>query len=728
MTKPEHRSDQPHPRPLDAGSVLDSAGWYADHGWPVIPLHSAPDGVCSCRKGVACDSPGKHPRIRTGPRHGAASTEADEVGEWFAKWPDANVGVVTGLASGLVVIDVDPRHEGELTLRRLESEHGPLPLTVTSATGGGGKHFLFSHPGEKVKTSAGDVGRGVDVRADGGMIVVPPSVHASGAQYEWVTPPTQLLAELPRWVLTAPKPGADPSAKWITEGGRRTALLSYAGQLRWQGLSRGEILPQLRTMNQQRCRPPLLDDEVADLAWGIERYPPGPGAGGQIAVPRFNETDMGNAERLVDQHGDDLLYSHEQRRWYEWTGRLWVPDRLGAVQRRAKQTIGSIYHEAAGAHDPQRAAQLGDHAKASQRRERVAAAIKLSEDDLAVLVTDFDRDPNLLNVANGTLDLQLGELRDHRREDRLTKMAGCSHEPSASAPQWQDFLSQTFSGSTDLIQYVQRLIGYSAVGVVTENVLPILYGEGANGKTTLVEVVRLVLGDYAHVAPPELLLAQQRSNRDGPTPALADLHGRRFVTTMETGEGRQLDEPLVKQLTGGDTITARHLYADLFSFTPSHTVFLVTNHPPDVLGRDHAIWRRIRLIPFTAVIPEDQQDRALRAKLLSEAPGILNWILEGTRLWLQGGLLGTPAEVVAATKGYQATSDSVSRFVAERCRRQPDAWCASGDLLPAYQEWCQSQGETPLKGRRWGGALRDLGFKSHKRHGEGWLGVDLVGG
>ncbi|KKL48584.1 hypothetical protein LCGC14_2324030, partial [marine sediment metagenome] len=244
--------------------------------------------------------------------------------------------------------------------------------------------------------------------------------------------------------------------------------------------------------------------------------------------------------------------------------------------------------------------------------------LKMAMPELPITSGKFDVDPWLLNVMNGTIDLRTGARREHRREEFLTKMCPVAFDPDAKAPTWERFLHRIFDGNDVTIQYMQRLCGYCLTGDVSEQILPIFFGKGANGKTTLIETLMAMLGtDYAAKAPRDLLMAR----RGSPHPTeLTVLHGRRLVAAVETEDGCRLAESVVKEVTGSDTITARKLYQNYWQFAPTHKIILATNHTPEVRGRDHAIWRRLALIPFAVTIPERERDLRL---LESCAPSYL---------------------------------------------------------------------------------------------------------
>lgn len=281
------------------------------------------------------------------------------------------------------------------------------------------------------------------------------------------------------------------------------------------------------------------------------------------------------------------------------------------MAERAKLTALAIYQEAAATEDPDRRQTLSRWAAETESERRQRSMLALARSALAVAPEALDRKPRVLNVANGTLDLTTFELRGHRRDDLITKLCPSPYDPTATCPRFEAFLRTIFDGDTGLIAWLQRLLGSALVGEQLEQLLLIFWGAGSNGKTTFLKALGRVLGDdYVRHAAMATFLAK---HGDGIPNDLAALAGARVVVANESGNGRRLDEATVKQLTGGDRITARFLHAEFFSFDPTFTVILSTNHRPEIRGTDHAIWRRVRLVPFTVTIPRDKQDVTARA-------------------------------------------------------------------------------------------------------------------
>jgi putative DNA primase/helicase len=552
---------------------------------------------------------------------------AEELESW--SWP--GVGIVTGPLSGVMVLDVDgPEGEAEL------QNHGH-PITPMVRTHSGNLQLYFKHPDHHVRTGI-RVGPQLDVKAAGGYVVAPPSIGPSGEPYEWIVSPDDAdLADPPAWLMALlererPKGPAGPVGERIPPGQRNKGLASLAGTMRRRGMGEAEILAALRVANAQRCEPPLEADEVEKIAASVARYEPaaevvqisanGPGAGRTPAS--FNLTDLGNSGRFVADHGLDLRYCYPWGVWIIWTGQRWLVDESGEIHRRAKQTVKRMYSDAAALPDDEARKALAKHAMRSEAENRIQAMISLAKSEVPVMPQDLDASAWLFNTKNGTIDLRTGELRPHRREDLITKIAPVDYAPGAFAPLWTATLERVLP-SPELRGFFKKLCGYALSGDSSEHLLPVLYGTGANGKSTVLNTLLAIAGDYGMQAAPDLLVAK----KGGHPTELADLFGMRLVASIEVEDGRKLAEGLVKQLTGGDRVKARRMRENFWEFEPTHTVFMAVNHKPIVKGTDLGIWRRIRLIPFTETIAPADQDKQLPEKLRAELPGVLAWAVEG---------------------------------------------------------------------------------------------------
>lgn len=691
------------------GAAREHAVHYHKRGWGPIPV--------------------KHRSKRTSLPELAPYLERRATKEELATWSWSGVGIVTGPLSGVLVLDVDGP-EGEAELRK--HGHPPTPIVRTP---GGGLHLYFRHPEHEVRTGI-RVAPGLDVKASGGYVVAPPSVGANGGRYEWVVSPDEAeLADPPAWMmrmLARPQSKTTVVGERIPSGERNKTLASLAGSMRHRGAGEAEILALLQVTNEQRCVPPLAEAEVRKIAASVARYEPGGqifhisvnGRGSQRPPDRFNTTDLGNAARLVARHGEDLHYCFPWSKWLIWDGRRFVADETGAVHRRAKDTVKGIYQEAAADADEEQRKALAKHAMRSEAENRIQAMISLAKSEVPAMPAELDASRWLLNCANGTIDLRTGELREHRREDLLTKLVPITYDPKASAPTWEATLERVLP-SEAVRTFFKKLCGCAISGDVSEHVLPVLYGTGANGKSTIVNALLEAAGEYGMQAAPDLLIAK----RGGHPTEVADLFGMRLVASVETEDGRRFAESLVKQLTGGDKVRARRMRQDFWEFDPTHTVFLATNHKPEVRGTDTAIWRRIRLIPFTKTIPPEQQDKKLSEKLRSELPGILAWCVEGCLEWQREGLQA-PDEVRKATGEYRSEMDVIGAFLRDECEAGRDYKASFADVYERYEEWCEEGGEKPETRRKFNARLKERGRFDDRRSGPGgsyeWHGLRLL--
>jgi putative DNA primase/helicase len=361
----------------------------------------------------------------------------------------------------------------------------------------------------------------------------------------------------------------------------------------------------------------------------------------------------------------------------------------------------------------------------SESMARIKAMIELakSEPGIPVLHHQFDANAWLLNCLNGTIELKNGTIREHRREDLITKLCPIVSDADAICPQWMAFLYDVTAGNQALIDYLQRAGGYSLTGSVEEQCVFFLYGMGQNGKSTFLSTIEAMMSSYAMHAMPELLMV--RAHEQHPTER-ADLFRMRFVVTVEAEQGKRLAESFVKQLTGGDKIRARRMREDFWEFEPTHKIWLAGNHKPLIRGQDHAIWRRIRLIPFTVKIPGEKKDTALPDRLKAELPGILAWTTRGCLEWQRIGL-AEPDEVIETTKTYQAEMDTIRQFLRDCCVLKPnrsDVRTKSSVLHEAYCKW-SSEYSTP---HAFAARLLELSY-TKKMGGDGciyWLGIALM--
>lgn len=408
---------------------------------------------------------------------------------------------------------------------------------------------------------------------------------------------------------------------------------------------------------------------------------------------------------LAKHYGDRLMYVHGMG-WYAYDGARWVED-TGEGQRAVLHLLRMGWHTARSDRDMERDVRACESAAGIAGVLSIASALTA----FSTTVADLDADPFLLNTANGTLDLRTFELREHDPADRLTKVTTGAYRADVDGGVWGGFLASVLPDD-DERAYLQRVIGQALYGRVTEHLFPVLIGKGANGKSTMYDAVCKALGDYATVIDPSLLMASEKGRSPGPE--LMELLGARLVVGSETEEGRKLDEPTMKRLTGGDPLTARRLYREPVTWIPSHQIVYVTNHRPEVKGNDPAVWRRIRVVPFEVVVPEDQRDPGLPERLELHADAILAWAVAGYVDYRAGGMR-EPATVVQATGDYQADSDAVARFIAEACMTGPGHVATMGELFAAWGTWSRAEGAEQLSQKAFAAELDRCGYPAGKR-------------
>jgi len=693
---------------------------------------------------------------------------------------NGNVGLRTGRASGTVVIDMDPG--GDI-------EPLDLPGTVTALTGRpGARHLYFRHDGP-LGNSSGKLGPHVDVKADGGQVVFPGSTHPdTGALYTWAEghePWNTKIAELPPHIIEllqkpeAPKP-AGPQLKVrpgrtreeryaaqalrlelnaihnSREGNRNDTLNKAAftlGTLIGGGsLERKEIEEALR---QAALAVGLEQPEVdATISSGIEsglKHPRQPGTqmdvqaasaqspGRPAPVPalpvgRFALDLYGNADRFVHLFGQDVHWCDQHGRWYVWNGKCWKADALRDVHRMAERTIAALVRECRDRDDDEA---MKWSSKCSRDGKASREMLEVVKHRRAIPVEAMDHHPWLLGVDNGIVDLRSGKLLPHDRKRLITSLSPARYGPGAPCPRWDQFLREIMAGDEAMVEALQRLAGYFLTGDVSVQILPIFHGSGSNGKNVFLDTLMGILGPYAEAAPDGLITIRQGDEH--PT-EIADLHGKRLVVASETEEGRKMRIGLVKKITGNKYLKGRFMRQDYFQFERTHKTVLVTNNRPIVTESSNAIWRRLRLIPFTVTIPEAKQDKHLTDRLVAEWPGILAWAVRGCLDWQKRQCdLEFPEAVKRATEEYRADSDHVADFIAEWCvdwrgHEGQNMRTPKERVYLAYCSWCKGIGEDIFTRNAFNSRMRIHGFedKGAKMPGSGkaqkcWLHLTLKG-
>lgn len=476
--------------------------------------------------------------------------------------------------------------------------------------------------------------------------------------------------------------------------------------------------------------PPSPGDLAAIAA--LDRAQTFSGPPDDAALARQSKNDLGNARRLIARHGDGLKFC-DATGWIAWDGRRWdIENGPALAVIRAHETSEAVMAEREAVISEgqrkdetdeefeERLKKLGMWAIASGNRSRAEAMLISAAPYLRAKLETFDADPWALNVANGILRLNEPRMPDspaplypHDAGARMTKMCPVVYDPLAECPRWRKYIGEVFEGAPDVALYVQKVLAYASCGDIGEQKMWFFFGAGRNGKSTIVQVISRVLGDYSALTPVASFLNKEHESGSGPSPDIARLPGVRLLRTSEPKVGARLDESIVKQISSGEPMAARHLRKDFFEFKPSCKVIFSTNHKPTIVGKDEGIRRRIVLVPFMRQFPVNaKRGVSMEDTLLEEAPGILNWLLEGLALWFDEGLVPPPA-VEAATKAYFDEMDPIGGFVAECCLRvpqcRPDETEQATLLFRAYEAWCKQNNETPREQTAFGRRMNDLG-------------------
>ena len=736
---------------MSSNQYLCTALWHASQGRHVFP--------------VAVDE--KAPITA----HGLldATIDPEQIAQWWAEYPAANIGLACR-KSGLLVIDIDPDHGGDATFAALERELGALPRTVHQRSGSGGAHIVMKDPSpgdhgwtrthDAGGSCKGKLGAGVDVK-NNGYILVEPSRSSKGP-YTWLASDWANVPEVPAaWQAMLQKdipgpPGAGVEA-WRTSGGELSPedLESLCATLdsckRGQGqsatfkaikaifhdygrsLSEGEMY--LRVWNEESGKPhadDALARQVERVAARDLEHPRGHmlearravaaasvasivGARPANAAKRaYAATDLGNAQRFVDQHKDGIRYVHAWRKWIIWDGMRWKPDDGGEISRLIHVTVQQMGIDAAALPMDQDGETRRKHAMVwatrSEDASKMAAIERVARDLEPVVISPdkLDVDPWVFNVENGTIDLRTGQLRAHSAGDLITKLSPITYDPNATCPLWDSLQLKVFPSSQGLRDFVKRAVGYTLTGSPEEHCMFILFGKGCNGKSTFIETVRAILGKYGCTTEMSAFIA--RKGDSGISNEIAALEGVRFATAAETEHGRALAESLIKSVTGGDEIKARKLYQEGREFKAVFKLWLSTNHKPMIRGTDDGIWRRLRLIPFTYSFTDAEKDKRFGEKLKAELPGILRWAIDGVVKWNQQGL-GSCAEVDQASAGYRTEMDPIGPFIEDNCTVDPSQSVTGQALYGAYKQWCVENSCNAITDREFRARLDDLGFK-----------------
>jgi putative DNA primase/helicase len=665
----------------------------------------------------------KIPLLKNWPEQ--ATTDPGTIALWLKRHPGCNWGIAAGRESGCFVLDVDG-DAGRATVAKWCDEHGDSWLRTLAVSTGKGEHLYYLLPEEiTIKNSVREIAPGIDIRSERGHVVAPGSIHPNGHSYRItnrcpVAAPEPWLLEL----LSDRPPKARPestaivatSSVTIPDGGRNTHLTSMAGVLRRKGCDLQTIETSLFAENANRCCPPLPEAEVRSIARSVSRYP-------SDYEPPSNEIAL--KDHFVDEQIDNLRIVNGQE-WHLWEsiskGGRWKRDATRFVEHEAQRFLRIQASFAQGGRST---------AMASASTLRNVIALARADQRIALTHDRFDADPMLLNTPAGVFDFIKKEIRPVQREEYFSKITRVAPR-NIPTLFWDSYLNQ-FHPEPERQRFLQRWCGYCLTGDTREQALVFGYGPAKGGKSTFVNIIAWIMGDYATTPSMDTFISDDHHSRH---PAdLAALVGARLAVSAETQEGRWWDEVKLKQCTGGDRITARFMRENFFTYLPQFKLFFVGNHRPRIRTVDDAMRRRFLIVPFDISLPEEKRIKGYESLLQEEASGILYWMLRGAVGWLHGepelglakGLL-PPQSIISASDDYMQSEDAPGQWFEECAERAQKTWTAFGELYTSYKEWAQENGMNVWSGRRFSTWLSEQGgLKAEKKAGgaRGFRGVAL---
>lgn len=704
---------------------------YITLGWKIFPCHTVtPLGACTCGK-ADCASKGKHPRTPRGVKD--ATSDSGTVASWMMQFPVTNWGLACGIDSGILAIDIDPSKGGDYSFDEFEMTMPELvPGTLMAKTGGGGRHIIYSLP------SGANVGnptnwlQGVDIRGTNGYIVVEPSVHLSGGTYQWINWPIRPTMA-PDGLIAAivgkgggsgrrggedALPGTDDILNGVPEGNRDDHMFRLACRLRRQlGDNNRRSVEALVLMAARNSSPPFPDDEAIkcvnsafnqdhednDILSLLARSN---GEGVTITTEDgFEEViyelnDAGNTQRFIKLRGTDFRYIPGIG-WKTWSDLGWIGTEMETVRQAVLETLPeAVRREAGFISDVAAKNRMLQWAKQTGNVSMQNSVVSqlMGNPEIKRTVQDFITPEDQLACRNGMVNLRDGSIRSFHREDLVSRRTSVFYNPGADQSRWLRFLWDSTQGDIELMEYLQIAAGYTLTGSVAEESFFIISGKPASGKSTYMDGLISAMGEYADDVAAEVFI--RRKWKEGlPREEAFKMYGTRLITTSELPEGARFDDALLKKITGGDTMSARKLYSESFTFQPEFKLWMTTNHDPR--SEDKGIFRRAKRVPFNHVVPEPQRDSRLKDYVKDPSAGgeaVLAWAVTGAMKYYAAGKLVTPSSIIAATEAYQQEQDIFLSFLSDTFTPIGSAPHGRISLKVAYElwrVWCDANREYP---------------------------------
>ena len=557
-----------------------------------------------------------------------ATTDIYKIQEYWNKHPNALIGVPTGAITGLFVIDIDNGNgkTGETTFKARGYED---PSTIQTNTRSGGRHLFFKYDSSiPNQTKANKLGKFIDTRGDGGYVI-----WAGSNGYTYRTgfdPSLQIISPIPDNI----KSDLIGNQRLIPEGQRNETIFKNCISLVKNDIS-DDVVKKAASQLNQYCVTPLDAKEIEQISKSAIKYRHNNFLNSNISNSLLPLTDLGNGKRFARDHSESALYCVEQKDWYAFENGRWSRDNL-AVNKMAEKTTKDIKAESMNSLEFMD--QIKKWAKTSENMSRQKAMLDAARHHLDFNVSQFNQNKFLFNLNNVTYDLKKFLIKNQDYKDYITLKSNIIYDLKSKCPLWQKFLQEITMEDQELQTYLQKLCGYCLIGKRNEQFIIFIVGPGANGKSVFINTLSYVFGEYAGIISARPLI----SGSNGSIPSdIASLYGKRLVTLSEFPEETHLNTTLIKSITGGDRLTARHLYQSWFEFNPEFVLICAMNQIPEIREDDLAFFRRLKIIEFIKSFSKDEIDKDLPSKLKNEASGIFNWCVEGYRKYCKEGLEDT---------------------------------------------------------------------------------------
>jgi len=704
-------------------TVAKRAIQYAEAGYTIFPIFEMRGNRCSCGN-VECRSPGKHPRTAAG--HNEATADPEQVKAWWNTWPEANIGYRP--KDNEIVLDIEKEGLENGLLISLIKLFGPLPTTRMNNTGGGGQHHFFTLPegAPEIKNRA-KVFDGMDIRTVKGYVILPPSNHASGNKYEWEARAGERVQELPmEWCngIATGQTTKEPTRNTLlhhkyAEGSRNNSMFNMASAARGKGKSESQILTEIRRENKRLCSPPLPDAELKKIAESVAKFKPGAldvadEEAEQIRIARLRNLVTGEVNNQKLDHMELLKACNEVNHirkpkeqincYAAYADGVYVtgPAAQNEMMATIKDVLGQC-KEALG-WDAQRLYNSRTNTE-FWNQARIAA--------ISTTVEEWDRDNYKLNVLNGVLDLITGELLPHSPDYLMTKQATVIFNKSKKCPWWDKVIERQL-GTGDKARYFQAICGRLLTGDVSDKAFYLLYGPTDTGKSKILGTIASLLGTYAVRASRETFV---ESSFDNTRWEVANWVGARLVHVQEFKPEDYWHEPLLKDISGGDEISAAQKHMKPFTYQPKCKIVMATNHIPMSNTMDSSFEDRVRILPFENQIPKAEQDPNLSQRFLGEFSGILNYMLKGIDIIEEIGL-GVPDWMEEHIDFYKVAEDPLSLFAENALTEAKNKKIQATYLFHRYEEYMRILDIDPLTQTAFGKAMKHKGHKTSMSAGK----------